>query len=248
MTEFRAMQKIPRLSREIIVTEKLDGTNASVQIVHESALGPLDQTELRVAVVGEHWVFAGSRTRWITPDQDNHGFARWVYDYADELALLGPGHHFGEWWGGSIQRGYGLTEKRFSLFNVGRWADPKGAFVPCSAYPMIEETQWCPPCCHVVPILYRGPFDQVRIEYALWKLQADGSAAAPGFRDPEGIVVFHTASGHLFKKTIKGDEEGKHAEAHPPKPKAPRPPRDPSKGGRRIAQLPYAGADRRRAA
>jgi hypothetical protein len=63
---------------------------------------------------------------------------------------------------------------------------------------------------------------------------------------PEGVVIFHTASGVLFKKTIKGDEEGKHAEAHPPKPRLPRPPKDPSKGGRRIEQLPYEGQDKRK--
>jgi hypothetical protein len=27
--------------------------------------------------------------------------------------------------------------------------------------------------------------------------------------DPEGIVIFHTASGQLFKKTLKDDEGGK---------------------------------------
>jgi hypothetical protein len=32
--------------------------------------------------------------------------------------------------------------------------------------------------------------------------------------DPEGVVVFHTASGQLFKKTIKGDQAPKsYAEA-----------------------------------
>lgn len=210
--EFRPFQKIPRLSRDCVITEKLDGTNASVYI-------------------GEDGTFlTGSRTRWITPEDDNYGFARWALENKDELLLLGPGHHFGEWWGAGVQRRYGLTEKRFSLFNTGRWYDPAVR----------------PACCHVVPVLYRGLFTQRAVEDALWALMAAGSAAAPGFMDPEGVVVYHEASGALFKKTIKGDEEGKHAEAHPPKPKEPRKPKDPSKGGRRIAQLPYEGADRRK--
>ena len=65
--------------------------------------------------------------------------------------------------------------------------------------------------------------------------------------DPEGIGIYHTAIGTMFKKTIKGDEEGKHADAHPAKPKVERAPKDPSKGGRRIAQLPYEGDDKRKA-
>lgn len=225
MNEFRPMGKIPRLSREIVITEKIDGTNASVWIAE-------DMCEIR----------AGSRTRWITAEDDNHGFAKWVWEHHAELLTLGPGHHFGEWWGGNIQRGYSLQEKRFSLFNVGRWTDPKGAFVPCSAYPIVNNTQWAPACCHVVPILYRGLFEQDAVDRVLRELQSRGSRAAPGFMDPEGIVVYHTAANICFKKTIKGDEEGKHAEAYPPKLKAPRQPKEPSimwTGGRRKSGAPY---------
>ena len=59
--EFKAMQKIPRLSRDCVITEKLDGTNASVLI----------------GEAGEF--FTGSRTRWITPEQDNYGFSAWAH-------------------------------------------------------------------------------------------------------------------------------------------------------------------------
>ena len=216
--EFEPFQKIPRLSRECVITEKLDGTNASVYISDDGLT-----------------FLTGSRTRWITPEDDNYGFARWAQENKDELLKLGPGHHFGEWWGSGCQRGYGLPkgEKRFSLFNTHRWSDEAGVR---------------PACCHVVPVLHKGPFTTNFVTGALSRLEADGSVAAPGFMDLEGIIVFHTAAGTLFKKTIKGDEEGKHAEAHPPRPKAPRPPKDPSKGGRRVAQLPFEGPDRRKAA
>ena len=76
--EFTAFPKMPRLSRDIIITEKLDGTNAQVFVGEDGT------------------VLAGSRTRWITPQDDNYGFARWVEDHRDELLTLGPGHHFGE--------------------------------------------------------------------------------------------------------------------------------------------------------
>ena len=101
--EFTEFPKMARLSREVIVTEKIDGTNAQVCIGEDGSM------------------LAGSRTRWITPQDDNHGFAAWVEAHREELLTLGPGRHFGEWWGSGIQRGYGLKEKRFSLFNARRW-------------------------------------------------------------------------------------------------------------------------------
>ena len=168
--EFQPFPKMPRLSREIIITEKLDGTNAQVFIGEDG--------EIR----------AGSRTRWITPEDDNHGFAKWVEAHKDELLELGPGRHFGEWWGCGIQRKYGQPVKRFSLFNVSRWSDTR------------------PACCDVVPVMYRGDFDTAAVEIALDALRAHGSLAAPGFMQPEGIIVFHVAANVGFKKTLEKDD------------------------------------------
>lgn len=39
MSEFEGFEKIPRLNREMIVTEKIDGTNASVLVPDDD--GPL---------------------------------------------------------------------------------------------------------------------------------------------------------------------------------------------------------------
>ena len=189
--DFVGFTKIARLSREIVVTEKIDGTNAQILIAE------LDGFPVGGCVYQKDGiaVYAGSRSRWITPECDNHGFARWVVEHADELICgLGVGQHFGEWWGSGIQRGYGLPkgEKRFSLFNVGRWT---------------EETK--PKCCHVVPILFRGTFETDHIHESLDNLCLSGSIAAPGFMNPEGVVVYHTAGNVMFKKTIKNDEKGK---------------------------------------
>jgi hypothetical protein len=52
-------------------------------------------------------------------------------------------------------------------------------------------------------------FDTKSIEMILETLKLNGSVAAPGFMKPEGIVIFHKASGTLFKKTIEGDESPK---------------------------------------
>lgn len=230
MIPFQEFPKIPRLNRLCTITEKIDGTNGIIHIepIQRAGDAPFFGS---LALVAEYVIFAGSRTRWITPESDNHGFARWVQDNAEELILkLGPGTHYGEWWGGSIQRGYGVQDKRFSLFNTARWGGPAV----------------CPSCCDVVPVLYEGFFDSKEIHRTLIGLAASGSRAAPGFMDPEGIVVFHHAANRLFKATIKGDEEGKHEEAHPKKERPPKAPRDPSKGGRRKEQLPFEGEDRRR--
>ncbi len=188
MTEFVGFPKIARLSRECIITEKLDGTNAQV-CIRTTVYNTPEPEDIQI---GDFLIRAGSRTRWITPDQDNYGFAAWVRDHAEELLLLGVGQHFGEWWGQGIQRGYGLTEKRFSLFNASRWGDDAVR----------------PECCHVVPTLYAGSFDTGAVDSCL-RLLTDGSIAAPGFKNPEGVIVFHTASGHLYKKTIQKDEAPK---------------------------------------
>ena len=179
MIEFQGFSKIPRFSRDVVITEKIDGTNASIYI-------------------GEDGTFlVGSRTRWITPLDDNFGFARWAEVNQVELMKLGPGHHFGEWWGKGIQRNYAQTVKRFSLFNVHKWG-------------LGNER---PACCDVVPILYEGPLEEYGvckgIKSTLQSLQEQGSFAAPGFMNPEGIVIYHKASNTLFKKTLEKDHEHK---------------------------------------
>jgi hypothetical protein len=61
----------------------------------------------------------------------------------------------------------------------------------------------------VVPVLYRGDFDLDAIEGELNVLHAFGSAAAPGFMKPEGVVIYHTAANQLFKVTLEGDGKPK---------------------------------------
>jgi hypothetical protein len=207
--EFNAFPKIARLNREMVITEKIDGTNASIEIV-EARLSSELETPI-VAYVGEYLVYAGSRTRYITPENDNQGFAKWVRANAEELVQLGSGQHFGEWWGQGIQRTYGLTEKRFSLFNVSRWVKrlSESALIPNSD-PRVEEYQKVAPlCCGVVPVLYKGPFNTAIIDARIGDLRDTGSVAAPGFMKPEGIVVYHTAANQMFKVTLEKDEQPK---------------------------------------
>lgn len=172
---FEPFPKIARLNRNCVISEKLDGNNAQIIITKSGDM------------------FCASRTRLITPEDDNYGFARWAYGNRADLMKLGPGRHFGEWWGNGIQRGYGLKEKRFSLFNVARWRDDAVR----------------PACCHVVPVLYSGNFHSHDIGDAMMLLGSQGSVAAPGFMKPEGVVVWHEAARVLFKVTLEKDAKPK---------------------------------------
>lgn len=192
--KFEGFQKIARLKRECLITEKLDGTNAQVYIVRSLAPEEGAIAHKSLGAEGDLSMFAGSRTRWITPTDDNMGFAKWAQAHADELWSLGEGQHFGEWWGQGIQRRYDQAEKRFSLFNAWRWND---------------QNPNRPACCGVVPNLYTGPFSTDATEEALSNLRVYGSVAAPGFMKPEGIITYLSAARTYFKQTIDKDEEYK---------------------------------------
>ena len=185
MMNFEKNPKMPRLYRDITITEKIDGTHGAIFIEEGPFSSPI------VAA-------AGSRNRIITPGKstDNFGFAGWVAEHADALACtLGIGVHRGEWWGAGIQRRYDMDHKRFSLFATHRWAAP--------AIAHIEGLD-------VVPVLYRGPYTDDVMRYELDQLELLGSAAKPCFMQPEGIVMYHEASKQLFKYTRHGDGHKSH--------------------------------------
>ena len=156
--EFKEFPKMARLSREIVITEKIDGTNSQILITEDGD------------------IFAGSRTRWITPENDNYGFAKWVEGNKSELLNMGPGTHFGEWWGNGIQRNYGLKEKRFSLFNTIRWC-LHGNIPRIISSEYAKEIKYqniLPEICLLVPELYRGIFDTDYIRLTLLNLKNKG--------------------------------------------------------------------------
>jgi hypothetical protein len=205
MHEFTPWPKTARLFRDIVVTEKIDGTNSAI---HITAV-PHDEPG-EVTVWDGHWtspvvdgtryvVTAQSRRRLITPGKttDNYNFAAWVYDSAADLVrILGEGLHYGEWWGRGIQRGYGLDERRFSLFNTSRELPTPGVDVGGVLVGL-------------VPVLYAGTFAEAAICQALTDLGDYGSVAAPGFMNPEGICVYHSQSRNVYKVTLDTNDAGK---------------------------------------
>ena len=204
--EFEPFEKIARLKRELIITEKLDGTNAQVAIFElDSEAAHLDAIENSYCL--DIWpgpdngssslaMFAGSRKRYIAPEGtndmkgcDNFAFAQWVCANKEELRKLGPGRHYGEWYGKGIQRGYGLEDKRFALFNVSRWG---------------EHNPNTPTCCEVVPIMSNGK-EEYTPDQCMRDLAQYGSMAVKGYNNPEGIIVWHSASRTYYKQTFEMD-------------------------------------------
>lgn len=182
---FEAFSKIPRIEKynpQVLITEKLDGTNAQIAF---------DEN-------GKMWV--GSRNRWLHPEDsptgckgsDNFGFAAWCAENEEELRKLGPGRHYGEWYGHKIGRGYGLSDRRLALFNTRRWG------------PHNTST---PKCCEVVQILYFGPGLPRELErLTRLSLAREGSAQVPGFMQPEGAVMTIMDSLQMYK--IIMDKQG----------------------------------------
>lgn len=162
--EFIKWPKIPRFENEIFyISEKIDGTNACI-------------------VIENGVISAQSRTQFITPEKDNYGFATWVCNNKEQLINdLGEGHHFGEWWGKGIQRGYNLEEKRFSLFNPTKKSS----------------------ICSNVPIIATCSFEHIfmTIESTVKMLQEQGSFAAKGYMKPEGVIAYGERS-HAYWKAI----------------------------------------------
>lgn len=205
--EFIKWPKTPRLFREIVITEKLDGTNSAVifEDVTTEDVEHVPSTELIVRGPYLYRVGAQSRNRIITPGKttDNHGFAAWVYKNKEELfEILGVGRHYGEWWGRGIQKRYENSVMRgFALFNT---AKHEGLH---EWLPGVDGSDW-EVLVEPVMTLYKGPFSEKAIRETLSELDKHGSAMSP-FDKAEGIVVFHTQSRQTYKVTLDGEDKGK---------------------------------------
>lgn len=151
------------------VTQKLHGTNAQIYIQDQE-------------------VKAGSRNRWLSLDDDNYGFARFVDEHKSSIIeLLGDGRHFGEWCGPGINSGEGLTEKRLLLFDFRRWVGKP-----------------LPSRIGIVPLIYSGALHTAKIDEIMDELKRNGSYLVPGFMQPEGIVV--TLGNKLYKQVFEQED------------------------------------------
>lgn len=214
MIEFEGWPKTPRYSSGgVSITEKIDGTNACV-IVTSHGVTPISmiphpngffvEREGNIYEVG-----AQSRKRLITMTSDNAGFARWVWEHGTELVdLLGPGRHFGEWWGQGIQRRYDMDHKVFSLFNYHKWS---------SIAQQRQDWRNRARDIHMtmVPLLSVGKFTEDHINQTLDLLRENGSFASSEwghrFDRPEGVIIRHKDLGGNLKAFIENDDVPKGA-------------------------------------
>lgn len=214
--EFTPWPKTPRLLKEnMVITEKIDGTNAAIGVIEYDMCGPIPpmcRLTTVEQVCGEdryYLVYAQSRSRIIAPADfwgkgaDNYGFADWVWSVPDELvSVLGPGLHFGEWWGHGILRGYDQPAgvRHFSLFNTSRWGhldnpDARAAIRP-------------PEALTVVPVLAVNTLDTAVLQDVMEALRFTGSHAAPGYENPEGVCVYLPSVQRTLKLTFNAQHKG----------------------------------------
>lgn len=190
--EFKSFSDIEKFKGvNLHITQKIHGSNAQI-LIYTKEDGTTD-------------LMCGSRNRWVTPEQDNYGFAAFVNNYKQEfIDKLGLGRHYGEWAGPGINSGEGLTEKHFILFDTHKNPPEK---------PL-------PPNTKVIPILYGGKFIEGKIEEVMEDLKTNGSKLVPNFMRPEGIVI--SILGQRFKKVFTAEET---AWTKSSKPKLPRTPK-----------------------
>lgn len=189
---FKPMAKIPRLHGDCHVSEKIDGTNGCVEFADFGewlGMAACSRNRRLVSILWKKDQEFDPTVKW-EGKGDNYGFGAWVVKNFLTLRMLGYGRHFGEWWGQGIQRTYDLEEKRFSLFRV-----PK--HMP-EVFPTIGVG--------VVPQL--GTCDVGELDLVLAQMRLEGSTAAPGYMNPEGIVAFHERSGALLKLTFESGPKG----------------------------------------
>lgn len=227
--EFKKWGSTPRFHKGLHITEKIDGTNGCVSVeivghddmswhysgqVPEDAIYVTHRTEDGSDPGFGYLVRAQSRKRIITPGNDNFGFAKWVWDNAEPLAnTLGMGYHYGEWYGGGIQKNPLAVQGRYwALFNTWHWATPENALkLSLSGVQGLTH----------VPVLHDesrdGPATWETIPSILMAMKVHGSYAdgyktlpyankmdfyVPG---PEGIIVWHRETQQKYKILLHND-------------------------------------------
>lgn len=177
MTEFVDFGKIARFRdtyNPVTISEKIDGSQGGLNFDADGNLT------------------VQSRKKVLDADNGD-GFFNWATENRESLFRdLGPGVHFGEWYGRKIQRTYGLDHKRFALFNAARFRDAE-----------FETLN-----LETVPLLFHGVVGDLGVDLyvdaALDYLNHYGSAAVPGFRNYEGVVVFFTSNRTGYKVIVNG--------------------------------------------
>ncbi|MFE1095862.1 RNA ligase family protein [Streptomyces smyrnaeus] len=216
---FPKFPKTTRVTKDVVLTEKIDGTNGLIYVQDantEDARVMPGYDSFVSTWHGDYFIRAGSRNRWLKPgkESDNYGFASFVREHAEDLAGLRPGLHYGEWFGKGINRGYGLEEKRFALFNAGRFYDPKAPYTDPQTIDYGYGERPCPDSLTVVPVLAVTTFASVSryLDIVCDTMPGAFSFLNMDFARPEGVMVYDTAT-KVYKKCIFGSTSPKSLES-----------------------------------
>ncbi len=204
--DFIPYGKTARLHRNAVISEKLNGTNASVFFVPlEEGETTRDHPNARAFLHDKIAVYAQSRNRMLVPGEDNAGFGAWVEKHALEIfAVLGVGRFWGEWYGPGVQKNpHDVEHKRFALFEVQR-----APIRALSETPLLFEdgTQ-----LEGVPILYQGKFSGSAVDDALIRLGQHGTQVNGASENgrPEGIIVYLSEIQTRLKVLLEADHLSK---------------------------------------
>ena len=227
--QFKSWGSTPRFHKGLHITEKIDGTNAGVSvqgfskgIYHEFSGDVPGDAKVVYGTDCDYLVRAQSRKRIITPDNDNFGFAKWVWENADGLAnLLGYGYHYGEWYGEGIQKNpLAVQGRRWALFNTWHWGRKEN---------LDRLVDADIPGLTLVPVLHDeqrdGPADYKTIPNLLvdleWGSKADGYMTLPNahkmdfhVEGPEGIIVWQRETQQRYKILLREDDKHKWEQAN----------------------------------
>lgn len=226
---FEEWPKTPRLFRDVIVTEKIDGTNAAV-VIEEHPYGSYDQAVLDLEETNE-WIrenypalpsvdFAATDLPLvlkIVPGPEKFDLGKPVHEYwvgaqsrSRLLTTSEDNHGFAKW---VQQNARTLVSDLGEGRHFGEWWGQgirRNYGLDHKRFSLFNTRRFGgvafqTPNVYTTPVLYEGPFDEAEIGECLAELTVSGSKAVPGWDRPEGVCVYHRAADQVFKVTLDGD-------------------------------------------
>lgn len=131
VVKWTSIEGLPHVRQAVRAQARLDPAAVVLPTITYRAKIKLDGTNAGVHVLPEGRFVAQSRTRLLTPQSDNYGFAAWVHEHPEYFAglgpRLGPAIVYGEWCGPGIQKNVAINRidrKLFVVFAIQR-GDPQ---------------------------------------------------------------------------------------------------------------------------
>lgn len=125
VVKWTSIEGLPHVRRTIVAQARLDSEQIVLPRVTYRAKVKLDGTNAAVHVLPRGQFVAQSRTRLLTPQSDNYGFAAWVHESPQYFGTLherlGPAIVYGEWCGPGIQKRVAVSQidkKIFAVFAI----------------------------------------------------------------------------------------------------------------------------------